>query len=99
MRSLQVYFASCTCVVFFEKFFCVSQQFYFGKFSLLTRQAGKYFFDLPFSPMTSVLIRGAFTRKLVYEIFVISKPQDFFERFLGFLREFWGFFDEFLRDF
>ena len=42
---------------------------------------------------------GRITRKIVYEIFVISKCQDFFERFLGFLRDFWGFFDEFLRDF
>ena len=39
------------------------------------------------------------TRKIVYEFFVISKSQDFFERFLGFLRDFWGFFDEFLRGF
>ena len=39
-----------------------------------------------------VFVEGRITRKLVYEIFVISKSQDFFERFLGF-------FDEFLRDF
>ena len=32
---------------------------------------------------------GRITLKIVYEIFVISKSQDFFERF----------FDEFLRDF
>ena len=38
------------------------------------------------------LNEGRITRKIVYEIFVISKSQDFFERFLGF-------FDEFLRDF
>ena len=44
-------------------------------------------------------IEGRITRKIVYEIFVILKSQDFFERFLGFLRDFWGFFDEFLRDF
>ena len=43
-----------------------------------------------------ILIEGRITRKIVYEIFVISKSQDFFERFL---RDFWGFFDEFLRDF
>ena len=42
---------------------------------------------------------GRITRKIVYEIFVISKSQDFFERFLAFLRDFWGFFDEFLRGF
>ena len=42
---------------------------------------------------------GRITRKIVYEIFVISKSQDFFERFLEFLRDFWGFFDEFLRVF
>ena len=41
-------------------------------------------------------IEGRITRKIVYEIFVISKSQDFFERFL---RDFGGFFDEFLRDF
>ena len=46
-----------------------------------------------------LLSRGRITRKIVYEIFVISKSQDFFERFLGFLRDFWGFFDEFLRGF
>ena len=46
-----------------------------------------------------ILFEGRITRKIVYEIFVISKSQDFFERFLGFLRDFWGFFDEFLRDF
>ena len=40
---------------------------------------------------------GRIARKIVYEIFVISKSQDFFVRFLGFLRDFWGFFDEFLR--
>ena len=39
---------------------------------------------------------GRITRKIVYEIFVISKSQDFFERFLGFLRDFGGFFGEFL---
>ena len=44
-------------------------------------------------------IEGRITRKIVYEIFVISKSQDLFGRFLGFLRDFWGFFDEFLRDF
>ena len=44
-------------------------------------------------------VEGRITRKIVYEIFVISKSQDFFERFLGFLRDFWRFFDEFLRDF
>ena len=42
---------------------------------------------------------GRITRKIVYEIFVISKSQGFFEIFLGFLRDFWGFFDEFLKDF
>ena len=42
---------------------------------------------------------GRITRKIVYEIFVISKSQDFFEIFLGFLRDFWGFLDKFLRDF
>ena len=32
---------------------------------------------------------GRITQKIVYEIFVISKSQDFFERFLGFLRVYW----------
>ena len=45
------------------------------------------------------ITEGRINKKIVYEIFVISKSQDFFERFLGFLRDFWGFFDEFLRDF
>ena len=44
-------------------------------------------------------LEGRITQNIVYEIFVISKSQDFFERFLGFLRDFGGFFDEFLRDF
>ena len=45
--------------------------------------------------------RGGYHSKnsVLYEIFVISKSQDFFERFLGFLRDFWEFFDEFLMDF
>ena len=30
---------------------------------------------------------------------MILKSQDFFERFLGFLRDFWGFYDEFLKEF
>ena len=44
---------------------------------------------------------GRITQKIVYEIFVISKSQDFFERFLellrdleifkGFLESFWNF--------
>ena len=44
----------------------------------------------------NVILEGRITRKIAYEIFVISKLQDFYERFL---RDFWGFFDEFLRDF
>ena len=34
------------------------------------------------------LYEGRITRKIVYEIFVISNSQDFFERFLGFLTNF-----------
>ena len=49
-----------------------------------------------FWPCCTLKFEGRVTRKIVYEIFVISKSQEFFERFL---RDFWGFFDEFLRDF
>ena len=34
-----------------------------------------------------VAAEGRITQKIVYEIFVISKSQDIFERFLGFLRD------------
>ena len=40
---------------------------------------------------------GRITRKIVYEIFVISKSQDVLSDFWDFW-ETWGFFDEFLRD-
>ena len=48
---------------------------------------------------SNVILEGRITRKIVYKISVISKSQDFYERFLGCLRDFWGFFDTFLRDF
>ena len=54
----------------------------------------------PFAFLVMYNREGRITQKIVYEIFVISKSQDIFERFFGFLRDFWGSFDQgIFRDF